>query len=97
MEFFRDIGRRHEELKKRIHNFRIPLSPRQIQVAKVVYFSVPVVAGYFIMEWAQEQSRLNLGEHGEKLVKARVNERQPNGGADRDAGAAAGPIPGGGR
>lgn len=49
-DFFQDLHEKHERLKKRIHSFRIPLSPRGQAVMKVVYFSIPVIGGYFIME-----------------------------------------------
>ena len=67
MEFLRDLSRRHEELKKRIHNFRLPLSPGWRAVATGVYISIPIVSGYFIMQTAIAQSVKNLGPRGEKL------------------------------
>ncbi len=48
--FFSDLSEKHERLKKRIHSFRIPLSPNGQRIMKVVYFCIPVIAGYFIME-----------------------------------------------
>ncbi len=50
MGFFSDLSERHEALKKRIHAFRIPLSPRNRRIMEVVYFSIPLIAGYFIMQ-----------------------------------------------
>lgn len=47
---FQDLRDRHEKLKKRIHAFRIPLSPRGQLAMKCVYFSIPLIAGYFIMD-----------------------------------------------
>ena len=37
-------------LKERIHRFKIPLSPRGVRIARVVYFTVPIVAGVLIMQ-----------------------------------------------
>lgn len=31
------------------------------RVASAVYFSVPIVAGYFIMQWAEDRAKENLG------------------------------------
>jgi len=31
------------------------------------YFSVPVVAGSYIMQWAISKSHYSIGEHGERL------------------------------
>ena len=70
MEFLRDISRRHEELKKRIHGFRLPLSSGWRNVATCVYISIPIVSGYFIMQAAIAQSVKNLGPRGEKLDAA---------------------------
>jgi hypothetical protein len=42
---------------KRVHNFRIPLSPTGQRIAQVVYFSIPVIGGYFIMDWATSKAR----------------------------------------
>lgn len=50
MEYLRELSRRHEALKKRIHAFRIPLSPTGRRLMGLVYFSIPIIAGYFIME-----------------------------------------------
>lgn len=42
---------------KRVHAFRIPLSPAGQRIAQVVYFSIPVLGGYFIMDWATSKAR----------------------------------------
>ena len=46
MEFFRQLARRHQALKEKIHGTRIPLSPRGVAIMKVVYVVTPVV-----VEW----------------------------------------------
>jgi hypothetical protein len=50
MEFFRELGRKHEALKKRIHAFRIPLSPTGQRIMGFVYFSIPIIGGYYLMQ-----------------------------------------------
>lgn len=50
MSFFEDFSAKHEQLKKRIHSFRIPLSPTGQRIMKVVYFSIPLISGYYIMK-----------------------------------------------
>eukprot|EP01038_Epipyxis_sp_PR26KG_P004563 gene4563-6435_t len=60
MEFLKDISRRHEELKKRIHAFRIPLSPNKRRFMGLVYFCIPVVSGYYIMQYTTGQAEKNL-------------------------------------
>lgn len=59
---------RHERLKNTIHNgFRVPL-PRYGQfLMGVVYFTIPVVGGWYIMQWAISKSHHSIGLHGEKL------------------------------
>jgi hypothetical protein len=73
LDFLRKIGSEHEKLKKRIHAFRIPLSPTGQNVMKCVYFSIPLILGYFIMDFAQQKSVENL-EHLKK--KSNINEIQ---------------------
>ena len=54
MEYLRELSRRHEALKKRIHAFRIPLSPTGRRFMGLVYFSIPVISGFYIMEVNQK-------------------------------------------
>jgi hypothetical protein len=74
LEFLKSIPARHEALKKRIHNFRYPLSPFYLKVVQVVYFTIPVVIGYYIMEWSTAQSVKNLGAKGE-LMKQKAADQ----------------------
>ncbi len=53
----RELQERHKRFVKKVHAFRIPLSPRGKAVAQVVYFSIPVVAGYYIMGWATDRAK----------------------------------------
>lgn len=48
--FWQNLHENHEHLKRKIHGFRIPLSSNGQRVMKVIYFSIPIVVGYFIME-----------------------------------------------
>ncbi len=50
MDFFRKVSASHSRLKERIHSFRIPLSPTGQRFMGVVYFFIPVIAGYFLMQ-----------------------------------------------
>ena len=74
MDFLRDISKNHEALKKRIHNFRIPLSPFYLKVAQVVYFTIPIVIGYQIMDWTTRKSIQNLGASGELMKKSAADK-----------------------
>ena len=67
MDFMKSIPARHEALKKRIHNFKYPLSPFYLKVVQGVYFTIPIVIGYYIMEWSTAQSVNNLGARGELM------------------------------
>lgn len=64
MGIFDDLSERHERLKKRIHKFKIPLSPRGQVAMKLVYFTIPVVGGLYLMQWANDQARVNLKAAG---------------------------------
>ncbi|CAK4116943.1 unnamed protein product [Aphanomyces euteiches] len=60
MGVFRDFLDAHERLKKRIHSTRIPLGPKGKAVMTVVYFTTPIICGYFVMQWAQSKAKVNL-------------------------------------
>ena len=53
MNFIRQAFAAQERLKKRIHSIRIPLGPVGIVVMGCVYFSIPLVGGFYVMDWAQ--------------------------------------------
>ena len=78
--FLRDISARHERLKERIHAFRLPLSPTGQKIMGLVYFCIPIIGGYYIMQAAIAQSYHNLGARGEKLLE---RGQQPHGGETR--------------
>ena len=59
MDFLRKLSARHEALKERIHNFRMPLSPAGIRFMKLVYFTIPIVGGWYIMQSAIGYSERN--------------------------------------
>jgi hypothetical protein len=44
---------------KPIHNMRIPLSARGQNIMGGVYFTVPLVAGYFLYQWTEKQAAIN--------------------------------------
>ena len=67
MDFLRTLGEKHEALKNRIHSFRIPLSPAGQRVMLCVYFSAPIVAGYYIMQWTNGVAAKNIGDRGSAL------------------------------
>lgn len=50
--------------------FRIPLSPAGQRFMGLVYFSIPVIAGYYLMQAVNKQAEQNLGSKGELLVKS---------------------------
>ena len=49
-------------LKQRIHAFKIPLSPRGLRIARVVYFTFPIVAGVWVMHRAMAYEERHRGE-----------------------------------
>lgn len=81
MGFMDDFSARHERLKKRIHNFRMPLSRPARIAMNVVYFAVPVIGGHYLMEWAQGRAKVNLTEAGvlpeagEKPTRSKTHEQ----------------------
>ena len=67
MDFLKDIGERHERLKKQIHNFRMPLSKPFYRLAMMFYIITPVIVGSYVMEYTNKQQDVNLGKEGSKL------------------------------
>jgi len=81
-DFLRGLSDRHEQLKKRFHSFRIPLSPNGRRIMGFVYFTIPVICGYYIMQGAIYRAETNVGAKGERVVsrasapeEARVKEQ----------------------
>jgi len=67
-EYIQRLSEAHERLKHRIHNgWRYPLPPWGRAVMGGVYCSIPVVSGWYIMQWAISKAHENIGEQGEKL------------------------------
>ncbi len=61
MELLRQVVDGHRRLKEKIHSTRIPLSPGGKRVAALVYMSLPLIGGYFIMTWAMAKSEAKWG------------------------------------
>jgi hypothetical protein len=63
------LHERHERLKNYVHDgFRYPLPPWGRAVMGVVYFSLPLIAGYHIMNWSDRQAAARVGLRGENLA-----------------------------
>ena len=84
MDFIRNLSERHERLKKRIHSFRLPLPAPLRAVMGAIYFSIPVIGGYYIMQAAIQQSEKNLGTHGERLRELNASHHSPFEGGTAD-------------
>ncbi|CEG45160.1 uncharacterized protein PHALS_01477 [Plasmopara halstedii] len=73
MEFFRRLGERHEALKLKIHSTRIPLSKNGQRIMGVVYFTTPIVGGYYIMKWAEGRANANFQREEIEIRRAAGN------------------------
>ena len=78
MDFLRQLGERHERLKERVHAFRIPLSPAGQRFMGFVYFTIPVIGGYFLMQSVIARAEVNLGKQGERLSKSSQDTNEQN-------------------
>jgi hypothetical protein len=68
MSWIRTISDRHERIKEYIHNgFRYPLPKYGQYFMGFVYFSIPVISGWYIMQWAISKSHQSIGYYGENL------------------------------
>lgn len=62
----------HAELKRRIHGFRVPIESKYGRRAMgLFYFTVPVVAGYWVMQWSNGVRERNLGSDRQRLLDAK--------------------------
>mmetsp|Transcript_15101 Transcript_15101/g.32891 ORF Transcript_15101/g.32891 Transcript_15101/m.32891 type:complete len:149 (+) Transcript_15101:51-497(+) len=96
MEFarsaLRNFHQKHERVKHTVHTaWRYPLPPWGRFVMGCIYFSIPVVGGYAVMQWAISKSWESIGERGEKLrlksVEGRGDVATLEDGTDRKIGA----------
>ena len=67
-EAARSFNERHERVKKYVHTaWKVPL-PKWGQFAMgCFYFSIPVVGGWHVMQWAIGESHKSIGPKGELL------------------------------
>ncbi len=49
MSIFLRIYQSHQRLVKRIHSFRIPLSPTGQKIAGFIYFIIPIIGGITLL------------------------------------------------
>lgn len=69
----RSFRKGHERLKQRVHTaWRYPLPKWGRVVMGGVYFTIPVVGGYYVMQWAISISHETIGEHGELLDEKKI-------------------------
>ncbi|KAG1701041.1 hypothetical protein DVH05_011284 [Phytophthora capsici] len=70
MEFLRRLGERHEALKKKIHSTKIPLSKNGQRVMGLVYFTTPIIGGYYVMKWAESRADANFQREETEIRQA---------------------------
>merc|ERR1712046_87123 len=59
-----------------IHKGRIPLSGPSFYAACVFYAMIPLVGGYYVMQWSMKRSEENIGVGGQKLHKTQNTDRE---------------------
>lgn len=77
LAFFRRLYAAQQSLKHYIHNTRIPLSPTGQKVMGLVYFTIPVVGGVYLMDKvsAISDAKWNINkEEGTYTVPKEVEE-----------------------
>ncbi|GFH55126.1 hypothetical protein CTEN210_11602 [Chaetoceros tenuissimus] len=67
-EAFRNFNERHERVKKYVHTaWRVPLPKWGQAVMGCIYFSIPVIGGWHVMQWAIGNAHKSIGPKGEYL------------------------------
>lgn len=60
----------HERLKQSVHQgMRVPLPKWGQRVMGAIYFCIPIIGGYYVMQWAIGRSHASIGPNGEWLPK----------------------------
>jgi hypothetical protein len=81
MSWIRTVLDRQERLKNYIHNgFRYPLPKYGQYIMGFVYFSIPVISGWYVMQWAISKSHDSIGYNGEHLPNKSIQgigDRRP--------------------
>jgi hypothetical protein len=68
---FDDFIEAHARLKARIHAYRYPINSRAGRFGmSMIYFSTPIIIGYFIMQATNVITDRNLGKNREHLIAA---------------------------
>jgi hypothetical protein len=71
--WFHQFHHHHERIKKFVHEgMRYPLPKWGRFIMGCFYFSVPVIGGWYIMQWAIHQSHQSIGVHGELLPQKQI-------------------------
>ena len=67
-DYWHQLHVRHERLKTAIHEgWRYPLPRWGRVVMGCIYFSLPVIGGWYVMQWAIGKSHASIGIDGEYL------------------------------
>jgi hypothetical protein len=85
-----EINQRHERLKNFVHNgMRYPLPPWGQKVMGCAYFTIPIIGGYYIMQWAISKApkELQMDQHGIQKGEVYGNTRIVQGGQEQRVGA----------
>lgn len=61
---------RHRVFVKKVHSFRYPLGPRGKMIASCIYFSFPIVGGWFLMQSIKERTVQKFDEPGARVRHA---------------------------
>jgi len=68
LDAIRNLSEKHDRVKKYVHTaWRVPLPRWGQYMMGCVYFSIPVIGGYQVMQWAISKSHESIGPRGEKL------------------------------
>ena len=66
--WFTRLHQSHERLKRSVHEgMRYPLPTWGRRFMGFVYFTIPIVGGYYVMQWAISKAHDSIGPNGEFL------------------------------
>ncbi|KAL7564180.1 hypothetical protein ACA910_021037 [Epithemia clementina (nom. ined.)] len=80
-----ELHERHERLKRFVHEgLRYPLPPWGQNVMKGVYFTIPLIAAFYLLERTLKHIDENTRQRSEELLKYQLNKNKSNNGTESD-------------
>ena len=83
-----ELHLRHERLKRYVHEgFRVPLPAWGRYIMTGIYFSIPIIGAFYLLDWNLKQAEKATGVNGELLPDKYKNKNSANDATTAEDGA----------